>query len=276
MFFGWIDESGDENCYHEKEGQTPVYVLCACLLTEEFIAKALSELSTIERNYRNNVHIKTEIKGTKINILRNCKHNPNIPDYIKNAEQTFLNNIIDCLIANNVKIVSRAFGKRIRVNYKPQDLYSFAYLTLFEQIFLLTNFEYKKLSSYPNLPISIISDTLPTNKVKSSRQTITNIVNDIKGRLKKEFSILWSFDLSSENILIRVADIIAKILYGVAHNSWNAANYQTPIYLSDIFFNKLKPLMFGFRCDRELNVIEKASYRVRWFPPPCNDIKEDS
>jgi len=132
--------------------------------------------------------------------------------------------------------------------------------------------------NYTELPLSIIADTLPTKKVFSSRQAITNAVKEIEKQSKNRFPLLWSFDLSSENAFIRVADILGRILFAVAHNRWSNELGREKLYPHiNALWDDLKPLMFGKRCDAQLNPLPDESkenlFRLRWYPSPYHDLK---
>lgn len=125
--------------------------------------------------------------------------------------------------------------------------------------------------------ISLVADTLPTKEVNALRQAIIRSVKEIEKLSAKKFPLFWSFDLSTENVCIRVADILAKILFGVAHNCWSVEVGREQLYPHvNEFWEHLQPLMFGIRCDEHLKPfgerIEHEIYRVRWFPAPYKNL----
>jgi len=221
MIFSWLDESGTENLYQEKDGQTPVFVLCSWFLDSKHIVEVSNRLAELDRAFKKDTNTRGEIKG--IDLVRPYKSEQNTPKYIKEANKLLLNGIIKCLADHEAKVVSRPFAKRLHAKYDTSKLYFFAHLVLFEQIYLLRNDLKNKTgdANYAELPISVVADTLPTKKVLSSRQAITNAVKEIERQSKNKFPLLWSFDLSSENAFIRVADILGRILFAVAHNRWS-------------------------------------------------------
>ncbi len=253
-------------------------MLCSWLLDHSRIAQVSRVLADIENDFRKATHVTGEIKGS--DIVRTFQSERNSPEYINKANKALLHDLIRCLAENDAKIVARAFAKRLHAKYERENLYFFAHLTLFEQIYLLRNHLNARSGDLnpPNLPISIIADTLPSNKVFSSRQAITNAVKEIERQTQDTFPLLWSFDLSVENAFIRVADILGRILFAIAHNRWSQEIGREKLYpqIDELGYD-LKALFFGVRTDAQLKSFqdrdEQNLFRVRWYPAPYHDLR---
>jgi len=161
MIFSWLDESGTESWYQEKEGQTPVFVLCSWFLDSEHIVEVSNKLAELENKFTKTTNSRGEIKG--VDLVRPYKSERNTPEYIKAANKLLLNGIIRCLADHDAKVIARAFAKRLHAKYDTSKLYFFAHLVLFEQIYLLRN-ELKGDVSNVELPISVVADTLQQKK----------------------------------------------------------------------------------------------------------------
>jgi hypothetical protein len=167
MIFSWLDESGTEDCYQDKEGQSPVFILCSWFLDSKRITPISKVLAELESNFRKATNHANEIKG--VELIRPYKSEQKNPERINRANALLVNGIIKCLYEHDAKVVARAFAKRLHAKYDPQKLYYFAHLVLFEQIYLLRNNLISRDldANYAELPISMIADTLPTKESNS-------------------------------------------------------------------------------------------------------------
>jgi hypothetical protein len=95
MIISWLDESGTADCYQEKEGQSPVFVLCSWFLDSKRINAVSKVLTKLEDDFRKAAHVGGEIKGAE--LIRPYKNEQKTPQHINRANDLLVNGIIKSL-----------------------------------------------------------------------------------------------------------------------------------------------------------------------------------